>query len=152
MFNTLFNIAMSGYSSDNMPLSYQLYGVTSQTPYKRLQLTTSMTEITDPTTTVFKQLPYLVSIQAEIYDSIGEFVTSETIVTIERNEQQNWSEIVQQVSQDQYDDPAQKWQYLSFIGFQANEDAARLETEPGDVINVNYEITQEAVNDVLQIN
>ena len=152
MFNTEFNIAMSGYSSDNMPLSYQLYGVTSQTPYKRLQLTTSMTEITDPSTSVFKQLPYMVSIQAEIYDSIGEYVTSETIVTIERNEQQNWSEIVQQVSQDQYDDPAQKWQYLSFIGFQANEDAARLETEPDDVISVNFEITQEAVNDVLQIN
>jgi hypothetical protein len=94
MFNTEFNIAMSGYSSDNMPLSYQLYGVTSQTPYKRLQLTTSMTEITDPSTSVFKQLPYMVSIQAEIYDSIGEYVTSETIVTIERNEQQNWSEIV----------------------------------------------------------
>jgi hypothetical protein len=53
------------------------------------------------------------------------------------------------VSQDQYDDPAQKWQYLSFIGFQANEDAARLETEPDDVISVNFEITQEAVNDVL---
>ena len=94
MFNTPFNIVMSGYSSDNMPLSYQLYGVTSQNPYKRLQLTTSMTEITDPSTSVFKQLPYLVSIQAEIYDSIGEFVTSETLVTIERNEQQNWSEIV----------------------------------------------------------
>ena len=61
---------------------------------KRLKITTTLTEITEATTTVTMQLPYLVAIQAEIYDSLGEAVISETSITIQRNENQNWSEVV----------------------------------------------------------
>ena len=88
---------MDDYKSKNEPLSYVLYGITQFEPEKKLQITEAPIKIEDPKkpTKIRRQLPYVIALEVEIIDSLGESVFTNTLVSISRNETQQWNDVVE---------------------------------------------------------
>lgn len=103
-------------------------------------------ELTEEQAVVTGPLPYLVGLQAEVFDSVGEVSVIDGSITIQRSEQQDWSAIAEAVIADNFGES--KWQFLSFASFQANQDASVGKTSYDDAIYVNSLIAAEAYKDV----
>lgn len=99
MFEDIFTVKLSGWTSDNPPLSYTLWGVTSTDPLTRLKISsTGSSGFENGSATITKELPMLVAIQAEISDAYGEKVTIDGPVSIVSDASTNWLQVVDRVS------------------------------------------------------
>ena len=153
MFQDDFTVSLSGFASQNGPLTYALYGITSldnQDDVIRLSAGDKPLAGSGVTETI--KLPYLVGLKAVVTDNAGEVVTAVANVTVRSDgSESGWLGVAEDIDRTQSESPRQKWQYYAFVANSANRDASNGETTGEDARDTNNFIARQAIVDVQTI-
>lgn len=95
MLDTDFNLKLSGFTTENLPLSYSLWGITSIEPPSRISLSAGLKPL-DATgsASIILNLPFILGLEAEVSDGIGEFVRVRSDVKVIQATSTNYTNVV----------------------------------------------------------
>jgi hypothetical protein len=75
MLETDFKLQLSGFATSNPPLSFSLWGITSTEPTRRISLSAGLKPLdTSGNASITLNLPFILGLEVEVTDGIGEFV------------------------------------------------------------------------------
>ena len=95
MLETDFNLQLSGFTSSNPPLSFSLWGITSNEPLRRISLSAGLKPLdSSGNGSVTLNLPFILGLEAEVTDAIGELVKVKSDVKVTQATSTNYTNVV----------------------------------------------------------
>lgn len=107
MFQDDFTVSLSGFASQNAPLTYALYGITSLDDLDDvIRLSAGDRPLTGGGVTETVKLPYLVGLKAVVTDNAGEVVSAVANVTVRSDgSESGWLGVAEDINRTQSESP-----------------------------------------------